>query len=341
MKPIRWGIIGCGDVTEVKSGPGFRKAQGSELVAVMRRDAAKAEDYARRHGVPRWYADADQLIADAGVDAVYVATPPGTHEFYAHKVLAAGKPCYMEKPMSRNAAEAQRMVRAFAQKNTPLFVAYYRRAMPRFQLVKAMIDGNALGRIRNVRYCFADGQHLRRIDPVPWRFQPEHSGSGLFLDLASHALDMLDFWLGPLTLLESDVRNTSGTYAVEDFVRATLTAPGAERVTIELDHNSVPMDEFHVIGDNGEVRATCFGKAQVHFTDRFGRGSTFDIPNPPHIAQPMIQTVVNDLQGTGTCLSPGTSALRTQEIIDQILTGYYGGREDGFWARPWPGNRRA
>src|SRR3954449_7537521 len=132
MHSVRWGIIGCGDVTEVKSGPGFQKSDGSALVAVMRRDAAKAEDYAHRHGVAHWYADADGLIADPDVDAVYVATPPGSHEEYAMKVLAAGKPCYLEKPMTRNGAEAQRIVDAYAAQGIPLFVAYYRRAMPRF-----------------------------------------------------------------------------------------------------------------------------------------------------------------------------------------------------------------
>src|SRR5438067_1919276 len=110
---IRWGIIGCGDVTEVKSGPGFRKAQDSALVAVMRRDGAKAADYARRHGVPHWYDDADKLVADPEVNAVYVATPPGSHLEYALRVAAAGKPCYVEKPMARSHAECRRMIDAF------------------------------------------------------------------------------------------------------------------------------------------------------------------------------------------------------------------------------------
>lgn len=75
MKQINWGIIGCGDVTERKSGPAFNKIPGSKLVAVMRRDAEKAKDFALRHKVPRWYTDADKLIADPEVNAIYIATP--------------------------------------------------------------------------------------------------------------------------------------------------------------------------------------------------------------------------------------------------------------------------
>ena len=108
---VRWGMIGCGDVAEVKSGPGFQKARGSRLVAVMRRDAGRAEDYARRHGVPRWYRDAAQLIADPEVDAVYVATPPSTHRQYTLMAAAAGKPVYVEKPMAHSIEEARVMAR--------------------------------------------------------------------------------------------------------------------------------------------------------------------------------------------------------------------------------------
>ena len=174
---IRWGILGCGDVCEIKSGPGFRLARGSELVAVMRRDGAKAADYAKRHGVARWYDDADRLIGDPDVDAVYVATPPGSHLAYAQRVAAAGKPCYVEKPMARSHGECRRMVEAFERARLPLFVAYYRRALPRFVRAKQLIDSGALGRVTGCRY------HISRpFSPSSsnvWRFDPAQSGGGL------------------------------------------------------------------------------------------------------------------------------------------------------------------
>src|SRR5205085_8185937 len=100
MDKINWGIIGCGDVTEVKSGPAFNKVKNSSLVAVMRRNAVKAKDYAQRHNVPKWYTDANDLIADPKINAIYIATPPSSHEKYTLAVLDAGKPVYVEKPMS-------------------------------------------------------------------------------------------------------------------------------------------------------------------------------------------------------------------------------------------------
>lgn len=336
MNSIRWGIIGCGNVTEVKSGPGFSKAVGSQLVAVMRRDGAKAEDYARRHNVPRWYADAGALIADKGVDAVYIATPPGSHEEHAMAVLRAGKPCYVEKPMSRNAAEGRRMVDAFVAKGVPLFVAYYRRALPRFLKVKEVIDSGTLGKIKLVSYRYADSNMGKPQNPPPWRVVAEHSGGGLFLDMGSHALDMLDFWFGPLTVVKSQARNTRKVDRVEDAVQADLAARGIP-IAFETDFNARSDDEFVISGDAGELRMSCFGNDPVRLKTAAGGNESFDLPNPPHVAQPLIQTVVDDLLGKAKCPSTAESGLRTQEVMDQMLTEYYGGREDGFWKRGWPG----
>ena len=197
---LRWGILGCGNVTERKSGPAFQRAEGSRLVAVMRRDGAKAEDYARRHGVERWYTRADDLLADPQVDIVYIATPPDSHAPLALACAAAGKPAYVEKPMARTHAECVAMVEAFAARGLPLFVAYYRRALPRFRLVASLVAEGAIGAVRTVSVRLTRPLSPAEKDPAtwPWRVRPEIAGGGHFVDLASHTLDFLDFCLGPI-----------------------------------------------------------------------------------------------------------------------------------------------
>ena len=142
MKKINWGIIGCGDVTELKSGPAFNKAKNSSLAAVMRRDAVKAKDYAQRHQVPTWYTDAALLINDPAVNAIYVATPPLSHEAYTIAALQAGKPVYVEKPMALNYKAALNMVDIAAKKNQKLVVAHYRREQPFFKKINQLIINN-------------------------------------------------------------------------------------------------------------------------------------------------------------------------------------------------------
>ncbi|HWO12479.1 MAG TPA: Gfo/Idh/MocA family oxidoreductase, partial [Polyangiaceae bacterium] len=193
---LRWGIIGCGDVCEVKSGPALYKARGSALSLVMRRDAARVRDFAQRHAVPRYTTDADELIGDPQVDIVYVATPPGEHEAYALRVAAAGKPCYVEKPMARSAAECRRMREAFERAGVPLFVAYYRRALPRFAKVHELLAAGTLGRLLAVSHVYQGRAH--RGAGAGWREHVPAAGGGLFVDLASHVVDLLDHLLGPL-----------------------------------------------------------------------------------------------------------------------------------------------
>src|SRR4051812_23443561 len=120
---IKWGMIGCGDVTEVKSGPAFSKVPQSKLVAVMSRNPERAADYARRHQVSRWYDNAQALIDDPEVNAIYIATPPLSHEELTLAALKAGKPVYVEKPMSVDAAAGKKMQEAALSSGQKLTVA--------------------------------------------------------------------------------------------------------------------------------------------------------------------------------------------------------------------------
>ena len=215
-----WG----GDVTEVKSGPAFQKVENSELVAVMRRTGELAEDYARRHQVPKWYDDADALINDPDVDAVYIATPPGAHKEYTIKAAKAGKPIYVEKPMARNVEECQEMIAACEEAGVPLYVAYYRRAQPRFLKIKELLENNAIGDVRFVsttQYQKAS-EDVMNPESLPWRVQPHLAGGGLFFDLASHTLDLLDFLFGPIQSVEGFASNQAGYYDAEDIVTGTI-----------------------------------------------------------------------------------------------------------------------
>jgi len=152
MNTVRWGMIGCGSVTELKSGPAFYKAPGSALVAVMGRREEAARDYAARHGIARFYTDAQALIDDPEVDAVYIATPPDSHLEYSLMVAAAGKHCCVEKPMSLNAGQSELMQRTFEQAGLHLFVSYYRRSLPRFQQVRDWLQAGQIGELRHLTW---------------------------------------------------------------------------------------------------------------------------------------------------------------------------------------------
>lgn len=326
MKTIRWGIIGVGDVTEVKSGPAFQKANSSALVAVMRRNAALAEDYAKRHNVPKWYADADSLINDPDVDAVYIATPPDAHQDYTLRCAAAGKPVYVEKPMARNTAECETMIEACQTTSVPLYVAYYRRALPRFLKIKELIAAGAIGDVRSVTislYQQPQAELYTDKNNLPWRVLPERSGGGHFIDLAAHMLDFLDFALGPISDVTGFASNHAHLYPAEDIVSGSfLFESGVHGMGTWCFTAYEHLDQTEIVGTKGKISYATFGITPVKLATPDGV-TEFDIANPPHIQQPFIQSIVDDLNGIGTCPSTGVTAARTTRVMDAILQGYY------------------
>jgi 1,5-anhydro-D-fructose reductase (1,5-anhydro-D-mannitol-forming) len=317
---IRWGIIGCGAVTEVKSGPAFQKASGSRLVAVMRRDGARAEDYARRHGVPRWYDSVEALLGDPEVDAVYVATPPSSHLAHVRLAAQAGKPVYVEKPMGLTFAECEEMNAVCQEARVPLFVAYYRRALPRFLKVKEWIDSGALGEIRFVTCVLS--QPVGDDSTHPWHVNPGISGGGRFVDVGCHALDSLDFFLGPIREVRGAATNQAGLYGAEDVVSGELVfASGVHGTGVWCFTSGETIDRTEIVGSRGTARFAVLRDEPV--TLRTAEGFThLAIEHPPHVQQPLVQAVVDQLLGVGTCPSTGVTASRTSWVMDELLREY-------------------
>lgn len=331
---VRWGILGCGDVTERKSGPALQKATSSELVAVMRRNAVLARDYAARHGVPRWYSDPHALISDPGVDAVYIATPPSSHAELAIACARAGKPTYVEKPMAMTGAECDAMLDAFHAAGVPLFVAYYRRALPRFLEIKRGVEAHRIGEPRHVhvRLCKRPSPPPSPAEPTPWRLVPELSGGGRFVDLACHTLDVLDDLLGPICRVSGIAVNQGTALPVEDAVAACFAfASGAIGTGSWCFTAPAPDDEVTIIGTRGEVSFSTFG-TDITWT-RDGAVDRVEIPNPEHIQQPLIQSIVDELLGRGHCPSTAESGARTTRVIDTILAERRSAHGAGFDSR--------
>jgi 1,5-anhydro-D-fructose reductase (1,5-anhydro-D-mannitol-forming) len=317
---VRWGIIGCGDVTEVKSGPGFQKAEGSALTAVMRRDGAKARDYAQRHGVPHAYDRADDLIRDPSVDAVYIATPPSSHCELALSVAAAGKPCLVEKPMALNHVECVRMIEAFKRHGAQLWAAYYRRALPRFLQVRDCLGDGSIGRLTSV-HIQVTAPLLTGDAALSWRVDPAVAGAGLLFDLGSHAFDLLDFLAGRIARVSAVPLNTGRAYAAEDVTAAAFEfASGCAGTAIFNFNASEASDVMTFTGTEGRLETPIFGDSDVIVTRRHAR-RVYDIRNPPHVHQPLIQMIVDELRGRGECPSTGESAARTSWVLDQCVRG--------------------
>ena len=298
MGKIQWGIIGCGDVTEVKSGPAFNKVKNSELVAVMRRDAEKAKDYAHRHHVPKWYTDANKLIQDPDVNAIYIATPPSSHEEYTMAAFGAGKPVYVEKPMSVDAASANRMASAANEKKMKLVVAHYRNAQPLFNGIKQLLNQKVIGDVRFVKSeLYKPSLSFSELE-VPknaWRVDPAIAGGGLFHDLAPHQFGLMNFFFGEAEKIFGISLNQGKLYKADDMVAGNILFKNGVLFSGIWCFNVAPEDEkdhCRILGEKGSIGFTFFNQREVMVTVN-GKAETFTYDILQHVQQPMIEKTVD------------------------------------------------
>ncbi|WP_111672083.1 Gfo/Idh/MocA family protein [Algoriphagus litoralis] len=321
---VRWGVLGVGNVCEVKSAPAMNHIPQSKLVAVMRRDEAKVKDYAARHGVSKWYTDASALIQDPEVNAIYIATPPNAHLELTRLAAAAGKPVYVEKPMARTFAECQEMIQVCEAAEVPLFVAYYRRALPHFVRIKELLDAGAIGQIRTVHINLKQEVEADLITKLAdnWRVKPEIAGGGYFFDLASHQLDLLDFFFGRITHASGYAANQAKAYEAEDIVTGSFVFDSGVLGTGNwcfTSSHTARKDEIIIDGSTGQIRFATFGKGEFTLLRDNQEAEQFHFPLPTHIQQPLIHSIVDELLGRGSCPSTGLSGLRANWVMDELV----------------------
>jgi predicted dehydrogenase len=317
---IRWGIIGCGDVTEVKSGPAFNKVPGSSLVAVMRRNEDKAKDYARRHGVGKWYSDAEQLINDPEVNAIYVATPPANHEEYAIRAMRAGKPVYVEKPVALNTAAAERIKRVSEETGTKITVAHYRRQQPLFLKIKELLAQKAIGDVRFIDMKMWQ-QHQSKIiaqTETNWRIDPAISGGGLFYDLAPHQLDLMLYFFG------NPIRVSGVSFNAAQLYNADDTTAGQVLFETNCLFNGTwcftsyeREDRCEIIGSEGKMSFSIFDHNPL-ILEREGTVTSLEFDKLQHVQQPMIEKVVQYFLGHSANPCSIEEGLQVMQIIDTM-----------------------
>jgi predicted dehydrogenase len=319
---VNWGIIGCGDVCEVKSGPAFNKVANSKLVAVMRRNLDKAKDFAHRHGVPKYYTDAAELTNDPEVNAIYIATPPSSHESYLEMALKAGKPVYVEKPVTINSASVERMMAMEKQYEIKASVAHYRRGLPLFNKIKQLVNDGAIGKVKLILLKTLQPPVSKIITQTEdnWRINPEISGGGLFHDLSPHQLDIMYWIFGAPQKVDVQAANHGKLYNAPDVVKVQITFADDIYFNGVWDFNvkeKYTDDSCLIVGDKGRIQFSFFRVSKIELTA--GSAEIFTLAYPANIQQPHINNVVKFLRGEAANPCTLEEALVTMRVMDKAV----------------------
>lgn len=318
---VNWGIIGCGDVCEVKSGPAFGKVANSKLVAVMRRNLDKAKDFARRHGVPKYFSEAAELINDKEVNAIYIATPPSSHESYLEMALIAGKPVYVEKPVTVNSASVQRMMEMERKYNGKVSVAHYRRGLPLFNKIKQLVKEGRIGKVKLILLRTLQPPVSKIITETEdnWRINPEISGGGLFHDLSPHQLDIIYWLFGIPQQAHVETLNQGMLYNAPDLTMVQMTFANDIYFNGIWNFNvaeTATSDSCEIIGDRGNIKFSFFRVSTIELVTSNGT-EIFELEYPINIQQPHINNVVRFFRGEGANPCSLEEALVTMKVMDK------------------------
>ena len=319
-KIIRWGILGCGNVTELKSGPAYQKTIGFKIEAVMRRDAEKAADYAQRHNISKYYSDANELINDPEIDAIYIATPPDTHHFYGLKVALAGKICCIEKPLAPSYKESLEIYEAFKTAKIPLFTAYYRRTLPRFEQIKTWLNNNEIGVVRSIRWNLTKPASEQDLSgEYNWRTDAKVAPGGYFDDLASHGLDLFIYLLGNIKEVSGFSLNQQRLYSAKDAITACWLHKSGVTGNGNWNFGSQEREDIaEIAGSKGKITFSIFENDPILLSNEGGETSLF-IEHPENVQLHHVERIREHLLSNRLHPSNGLTASHTSWVMDKIL----------------------
>jgi predicted dehydrogenase len=235
---LRVGIIGAARVATYAMIAPARANRRVEVTAVAARDPARARAYADSHGIARAHDSYAALVADPGIDLVYVATPPRFHLEHARLAIAAGKPVLVEKPFTMNAAEAATLLAAAGAAGVALFEAMHSRHRRVWGLINRLLP--TIGRLQTLDAVF-DIAVSTAEDEFRWQ---DALGGGALMDLGVYPLAWVRAIAGePLAVTAATMRRRRGADAafaatlrlaegVTAQVAADMTAPRRARLTV-------------------------------------------------------------------------------------------------------------
>ncbi len=323
MEIIRWGIIGAGDIVRKRVAPAINDLPNCELAAIVRASADKAEEFAREFGAKRWYADWQELLGDAEIDAVYIATPVYLHARQTIAAAEAGKHILCEKPMAMNAAECNAMIAACKSNGVKLGVAYYRRFYPVLARVRELLASGELGRPVVAQINSFEYVDIADDDPRHWFLEKAKNGGGPMMDFGCHRLEVLTSLFGSVRRMSSLTANVEWKdREVEDTAVATLEFDSGPVATVTVTHGAFePQDTLDIFCTEGSIHIPILNRGEIQIVSKKGK---VDESHPPsaNTDEPLIDDFTKAVLEDRDPTVGGHTGREIARLIDKIYVRF-------------------
>jgi predicted dehydrogenase len=321
LRNIKWGLIGCGDISRKRIAPALCDLASCELVAVSRANFDKAESFAREFGARKWYKHWQELLADEEVEAVYIATPVHLHAAQAVAAAEAGKHVLCEKPMAMSVEECQRMIAACEENRVRLGVAYYRHFYPVIDRIRTLLSTGETGRPILVQM-----NAFEKFDPAPthprrWLLDKSLSGGGPMLDFGCHRIEVLLDLFGRVKTCRSLVSNILFDREVEDTASALFEFENGPQALLSVTHAAQePQDTLSIFGSEGSIHVAVLNEGTVRTRTEAGERSETHAPHP-NLHQPLIEDFAEAVLEGRDPQVHGPVGLEVTRIEEEIYGG--------------------
>jgi predicted dehydrogenase len=315
---FRWGLIGAGDIARRRVAPAMRESPASSLVAVSRARSELAPAFAAEFGADCWHARWQDLVADRGLDGVYVATTVDLHAAQTIAAAEAGKHVLCEKPMAMTAADCDRMIAACRASGVTLGVAYYRRFYPAVQRVKALIGAGEIGAPVIAQMNAFEWFDPGADHPRAWLLDPARAGGGPMMDFGCHRLEVLVNLFGRVRSIAALTAKVVFRRDVEDTAAVILQFESGPCATVTVTHAAGDrQDTLDVFGTRGSIRCDNLNAGGLRIVTDAGERVEMH-PPAANVHLPLIEDFVEAVAAHRAPAVDGTIGRDIAAIEDQI-----------------------
>jgi predicted dehydrogenase len=318
MDKLRWGLIGCGDISKKRVAPALNSLDQSELIAVARANHSLAKSFAKEFSAKRWYKNWQDILSDEEIDAVYLATPVYLHAEQTIAAAEAGKHVLCEKPMALNANDCKRMIETCKTHNVKLGVAYYRHFYPVIKGAKEIILSGEIGEPTIVDIQAFEWFDRKPGEPRYWLLQKELSGGGPMMDFGCHRIEVLHYLFGGVKEMQAQLFNLHFKREVEDTAYVSLLFENHTQAIIRVTHAAYQArDTLDIYGTKGTIHIPVLNKeTMIVITEKGERTENY----PPHqnVHQPLIEDFTNAVLENRNPVVDGLIGREVTLILDDI-----------------------
>ncbi|MBN1349302.1 Gfo/Idh/MocA family oxidoreductase [candidate division KSB1 bacterium] len=321
MRKLRWGLIGCGDISRKRVAPALRDSTICDFVAVNRARYELAEEFAREYGARKWHKTWQNLIQDPEIDAVYVSTPVYLHAPMTVAAAKAGKHVLCEKPMAMALSECDQMIKTCRNQNVQLGLAFYRHFFPLVKRIKQAIADGEIGKIVYAQFNVFSPFDRKSGEDRFWLMQKDKAGGGPMFDMGCHRIELVMNLFGEIQDVKGFPRNIVYEREVEDSCVAYFEMESGANVLLSITHAAAEFqDSIHIFGNQGSIHIKRLNTGEMLINRK---GSEQHESHPPHanLHQPLIEDFTQSALEARAPIITGEIGRKVNEILMRIYGG--------------------